>query len=176
MSQIEAKDESCVACMEAEEVADDSKYDSLKLSNQLCFPLYACAKEIVRRYKPLLDELDLTYTQYIAMMVLWECRTTNVKDLGTRLFLDSGTLTPLLKKLEAKGYLTRARSSVDERNLVVSVTQEGMRLRDRALSVPIGMGSCVRLEPEEAASLYQLLYKTLNTLGSVDRDSQAVQA
>ena len=165
-----------MGCMPPEDVEDESKYDSLKLSNQLCFPLYACSKEIVRRYKPLLDELDLTYTQYIAMMVLWECRSTNVKDLGARLFLDSGTLTPLLKKLEAKGYLTRARSSVDERNLVVSVTPEGMRLRDRALSVPVGMSSCVRLDPEDAATLYQLLYKTLNTLGPVEADGQTVQA
>lgn len=86
-----------------------NEYDALKLCNQLCFPLYACAKEIVRRYKPYLDEIDLTYTQYIAMMVLWEHKQINVKDMGAFLYLDSGTLTPVLKKLEQKGYLTRER-------------------------------------------------------------------
>ena len=91
------------------------KYDALKLENQLCFPLYACSKEIVRKYKPFLDELDLTYTQYIAMMVLWEHRQISVKDMGALLYLDSGTLTPVLKKLEQKGYLVRARDSEDER-------------------------------------------------------------
>ena len=93
------------------------KYDALKLENQLCFPLYACSKEIVRKYKPFLDELDLTYTQYIAMMVLWEHRQISVKDMGALLYLDSGTLTPVLKKLEQKGYLVRARDSEDERVL-----------------------------------------------------------
>ena len=91
------------------------KYDALKLENQLCFPLYACSKEIVRKYKPFLDELDLTYTQYIAMMVLWEHRQISVKDMGALLYLDSGTLTPVLKKLEQKGYLVRARDSEDDR-------------------------------------------------------------
>ena len=93
------------------------KYDALKLENQLCFPLYACSKEIVRRYKPYLDEIDLTYTQYIAMMVLWEHGRINVKDMGALLYLDSGTLTPVLKKLEQKGYLTRERDHADERVL-----------------------------------------------------------
>ena len=98
---------------------NQDKYESLKLSNQLCFPLYACSKEIIRKYKPYLDDIDLTYTQYIAMMVLWEKKTVNVKLLGECLYLDSGTLTPVLKKLESKGYITRERSSEDERNLVV---------------------------------------------------------
>ncbi len=97
------------------------KYDSLKLENQLCFPLYACSKEITRRYKPFLSKLDLTYTQYITMMVLWETRELSVKELGDKLFLDSGTLTPLLKKLESKGYLTRNRSVKDERNLIIKI-------------------------------------------------------
>lgn len=91
------------------------KYDLLKLENQLCFPLYACSKEIVRRYKVYLDKLDLTYTQYIVMMVMWEDKELNVKELGDKLFLDSGTLTPVLKKLESKGYVTRERSKIDER-------------------------------------------------------------
>ena len=93
------------------------KYDSLKLENQLCFPLYACSKEIVRRYKVYLDKLDLTYTQYIVMMVMWEDKELNVKELGDKLFLDSGTLTPVLKKLESKGYVTRERSKIDERTI-----------------------------------------------------------
>lgn len=141
-----------------------NKYDSLKLENQLCFPLYACSKEIVRRYKPFLEELELTYTQYITMMVLWEKKETNVKELGSYLYLDSGTLTPVLKKLEAKGYIIRKRSKEDERNLLVSITEEGERLRDRAVEVPKKIHQCVNLEPEEAEQLYQLLYKALNQL------------
>ena len=93
------------------------KFDCLKLENQLCFPLYACSKEIVKKYKPFLDKIDLTYTQYITMIVMWEKREINVKELGNCLYLDSGTLTPLLKKLEQKGYVTRQRSEKDERNL-----------------------------------------------------------
>ena len=123
------------------------KYDALKLENQLCFPLYACSKEIVRKYKPFLDELDLTYTQYIAMMVLWEHRQISVKDMGALLYLDSGTLTPVLKKLEQKGYLVRARDSED------------------AVLVPKKMGCCVCLEKEDADELYRLLHKVLGVLG-----------
>lgn len=141
---------------------EQDKFDCLKLENQLCFPLYACSKEIVRRYKPYLDELELTYTQYIAMMVLWEKKEMNVKELGKCLYLDSGTLTPVLKKLESKGYIQRARAKEDERNLIVSITEEGEALRTRALDVPAKIGRCVRLEPEEAMQLYQLLYKVLN--------------
>ena len=107
---------------------NNDRYEALKLENQLCFPLYACSKEIVRRYKPFLDELDLTYTQYIAMMVMWDNKQLSVKELGEKLFLDSGTLTPVLKKLESKSYITRKRSSVDERVLLVSITELGMEL------------------------------------------------
>ena len=137
------------------------KYDCLKLKSQLCFPLYACSKEIIRRYKPFLDRFDLTYTQYITMMALWENESMNVRELGLQLFLDSGTLTPVLKKLESKGYLERKRSREDERNLVVSVTEKGWKLREEALSIPDAMSSCVNLEPEEAEELYRLLYKVL---------------
>ena len=137
------------------------KYDCLKLKSQLCFPLYACSKEIIRRYKPFLDRFDLTYTQYISMMALWENESMNVRELGLQLFLDSGTLTPVLKKLESKGYLERKRSREDERNLIVSVTEKGWKLREEALSIPDSMSSCVNLEPEEAAELYRLLYKVL---------------
>lgn len=139
----------------------DDKYNALKLENQLCFPLYACSKEVVRRYKPYLDELDLTYTQYITMMVLWDKKSINVKDLGDRLFLDSGTLTPLLKKLENKGYISRERSKTDERNLIVTITDKGEALKEKAADVPVKMSQCVNLTKEEAAVLYKLLYKLL---------------
>lgn len=140
------------------------KYESLKLENQLCFPLYACAKEVVRRYKPFLDELDLTYTQYITMMVLWERKTMNVKELGNFLYLDSGTLTPVLKKLESKGYIVRNRSKEDERNLEIMITNEGENLKNRAVEIPEKIGQCARLEPEEIQELYRLLYKMLNAM------------
>jgi len=138
------------------------KYDSLKLENQLCFPLYACAKEVVKRYKPFLDKIDLTYTQYIAMMVMWEHKSVNVKELGEYLFLDSGTLTPLLKTLEKKGFVTRERSKEDERNLIVKVTDKGLKLRDEAVKVPMEMSGCIKFEKEDAAHLYRLLHKMLD--------------
>ena len=141
------------------------KYECLRIENQICFPLYACSKEIVRKYKPLLDELDLTYTQYITMLVLWEKKETNVKELGEQLFLDSGTLTPLLKKLESKGFVSRKRSEADERNLVVSITDAGMALRDKALDIPEKMTCCVNLDPEKAKELYKLLYEVLSCVG-----------
>lgn len=137
------------------------KCEVLKLENQICFPLYACSKEIVKRYTPLLDEIDLTYTQYITMMVLWEHREMNVKELGRYLYLDSGTLTPVLKKLEQKGYVTRKRDTRDERVLNVAVTEEGMVLRDKAIEVPAKIGSCVNLELEEAIQLQKILQKIL---------------
>ncbi len=138
--------------------------DALKLENQLCFPLYACSKEIVRRYKPYLDELDLTYTQYITMMVLWEEYEINVKELGKKLYLDSGTLTPLLKKLEAKGYITRNRSKEDERNLVVKITDSGKALKEKACEIPAKIGSCVNLSEEKAKLLYETLYQILESI------------
>ena len=140
------------------------KYDCLKIENQLCFPLYAASKEMVLRYKLFLDELDLTYTQYIAMMILWEHGESNVKDLGKCLYLDSGTLTPLLKKLEAKGYIVRVRSKEDERNVLIRITDAGDALKDRAVKVPEQMGQCMPLTPEESAQLYTLLYKILGQL------------
>lgn len=145
---------------------EKDKYECLKLENQLCFPLYACSKEVIRKYKPLLDALDLTYTQYITMMVLWEYGEMNVKDLGKKLFLDSGTLTPVLKKLESKGYLSRERSKRDERNLIVTISDEGMKLRDRALQVPGQIACCITLSREETVQLYKLLYKVLGTICS----------
>ena len=140
----------------------DSKYNALKLENQLCFPLYAAAKEVVKRYRPHLDALGLTYTQYIAMMVMWEQREITVKGLGEKLFLDSGTLTPVLKSLEAKGYVKRKRCEADERSVTVTLTEEGEALKESAVAVPERMAACVGLEPSEAIQLYGLLYKILN--------------
>ena len=140
-------------------------YDSLKLDNQLCFPLYACSKEIVRLYKPFLDEIDLTYTQYIVMMVMWETGEINVKSLGERLYLDSGTLTPLLKKLETKGYITRHRSAEDERNVIIRLTADGEALKKKAVCIPEKMQGCVHLTRDEAFELYRLLHKVLSSIG-----------
>ena len=143
-------------------------FDPLKLENQLCFPLYAASKEIIRKYKPFLDEIDLTYTQYIVMLVLWERDNINVKSLGDKLFLDSGTLTPLLLKLEKKGYIVRKKSSADERNVIVMITDQGKKLRDVALSIPEKVGKCLSLEKEEALFLDQILYKILSSLSEND--------
>ncbi|WP_039657626.1 MarR family winged helix-turn-helix transcriptional regulator [Clostridium tyrobutyricum] len=145
-----------------------NKYDVLKLENQLCFPLYVCAKEVVKMYKPFLDKIDLTYTQYIAMMVMWERERLNVKELGEYLYLDSGTLTPVLKKLESKGYIIRARSKDDERNLMVTLTDKGNRLKEKAVEIPMQLGKCVKLNLDESQQLYRLLYKMLNSMVGSD--------
>lgn len=136
--------------------------DCLKLDHQLCFPLYAVSREVIKKYKLYLDKIDLTYTQYITMMVLWENKSINVKHLGERLYLDSGTLTPLLKNMEKKGLITRNRSVYDERNLIVTITDKGMKLRDKAKDIPKMVGSCVKLEEKEAMELYRILYKILD--------------
>ena len=136
-------------------------YDPLKLENQLCFPLYVCAKEIVKAYTPYLDDLDLTYTQYITMMVLWEHKELRVKEVGKRLFLDSSTLTPLLKRLEDKGYVTRRRSAEDERDLIVTITAKGEALREQAVTIPQQLGACVALDAQKAQTLYTLLYEVI---------------
>ena len=136
--------------------------ESLLLKNQLCFPLYACARETVKKYKPYLERVGLTYTQYITMMVLWEQRTVTAKELGQRLYLDSGTLTPLLKRMESKGLLTRQRDPVDERSLRVTITEAGEALREQALEIPYEMSKLVCLTPEESELLYKLLYKLLS--------------
>ena len=150
------------------ETMNPGPYDGLKIENQLCFPLYACARQVIRLYKPFLDKLDLTYTQYIAMMLLWDRRSMTSKEMGDALYLDSGTLTPMLKKMEAKGLLTRCRGTDDERNLVVTVTEAGMELREKAVEVPERMAGCLKLHPEEAAELYRLLYGLLGRTGEDD--------
>lgn len=135
--------------------------DKLLLKNQICFPLYLCSKEIIRKYTPLLNKLDLTYTQYIVMMYLWENKECNVKELGKTLLLDSNTLTPLLKKLESKNYITRNKSSNDSRNTIISITEKGLELKESALAIPDSMIKCVNLSDEEAQTLYKILYKVL---------------
>ena len=144
---------------------DNMNENFLRLENQLCFPLYAAARETIKVYKPFLDELDLTYTQYIAMLLLWEHNTLTVKGMGDRLFLDSGTLTPLLKKLEAKGLITRTRSTKDERNLNVTITEQGMALREKAEHIPEDIGKNNPLSLEETMTLYRLLCKLLGIEG-----------
>lgn len=138
------------------------KYDVLKLENQLCFPLYACAREVVKRYRPFLDEIDLTYTQYVTMMVMWEHRSINSKEMGELLHLDSGTLTPVLKALEKKGLVTRARG-LDRRNLDVTLTEAGEVLKERAVEVPAKVGGCLEIDMEDAVVLSGILNKMLKT-------------
>jgi DNA-binding MarR family transcriptional regulator len=139
------------------------EYDCLRLDNQLCFPLYVCAKEVVRRYKPFLDEVDLTYTQYITMMAMWEHHSLSVKDLGRILHLDSGTLTPLLKKLEDKGYVIRERDPADERVVNITLTDQGERLKDKAKSIPYELGSCINISSEDAVKLVGILRRFMDS-------------
>lgn len=139
-------------------------FDILKLDNQLCFPLYACAKEIVRKYKPFLDELGLTYTQYISMLVLWEHGSLSVKKLGEYLYLDSGTITPVVKKLEEQGLTTRCRCKDDERCVNVCLTEKGLKLKEQASCIPKKIGECISLSSADAKTLYSLLHKLLKDM------------
>lgn len=136
--------------------------EALKLENQLCFPLYAASREVVKRYTPLLDEIGLTYTQYIVMLVLWEEKKIGAKRLGELLYLDSGTITPVVKKLEQLGLVTRSRGIEDERTLNVMLTEKGEALKEQAVKIPQQLSQCLNLNHEEAAALYQLLYKLLD--------------
>lgn len=133
----------------------------MSLHSQLCFPIYLCSKELIRRYTPMLEKLDLTYTQYIVMMFLWEKKSGNVTDISKVLLLDSGTLTPLLKKLENKGYITRERSKVDERNLNVKITEEGLALKKKATKIPTQIDKIINLTEKEQKELYALICKVL---------------
>jgi len=139
-------------------------YDELKLKNQLCYPIYLCSKEIIRKYSKYLDKIDLTYTQYVVMMYFWEVETSNVKDLANTILIDSSTLTPLLKKLEQKGFIERNISKKDERNLVLKLTKKGLKLRDEAKEIPKLMGECFNLTDDESKDLYLLLYKVLHNI------------
>ena len=137
------------------------KYDILKLENQICFPIYAVSNKIVRKYKPFLDKLDLTYTQYITMMVMWEKKKVNEKQLCESLYLKSNTLAPLLKKLEAKGYITKEKSKEDERNLSITITKKGEKLKEKAVDVPSSLAKEMNLSPEKIKLLYEILYEIL---------------
>ena len=139
--------------------------EALRLDNQLCFPLYAASREVIKQYHPLLASLNLTYTQYLVMLVLWEKAPVSEKEMGVRLHLDSGTLTPVLKSLEAKGYIVRTRSKEDERVVCVLLTDEGNALKKRAGDVPSQIGACIPLTDEEAVTLHTLLYKILENEG-----------
>ena len=143
---------------------NSKKYDSLKLSNQVCFPLYACSKELVSQYTPYLKKLGLTYTQYIVMMVMWESVSISSRDLAAKVHLDYGTLTPVLKKLESTGYITRKRDPEDERLLILELTDKGEAIKDEALKIPTCIASCVGLNEEEFKMLYILTYKALNNM------------
>ncbi|PAU37773.1 MarR family transcriptional regulator [Vibrio coralliilyticus] len=148
-------------CQNVENMTDEEK---LLLDNQLCFPLYSAANAVIRAYRPMLEQLDLTYSQYLVMMLLWEKDGASVKDLGTRLHLDSGTLTPLLKRLEVKGFVARGRSQEDERVRVLNLTNAGQALKDSAKSVPNAMRCKIDLEVDELVTLKQLCEKVLNNL------------
>lgn len=143
-------------------------YESLKLCNQVCFPLYACSKELVRQYGPYLKELGLTYTQYLVMMVLWEKQTVSSRELAECVHLDYGTLTPVLKRLEQAGYLQRARAAEDERLLTLALTKQGTDLRDQAVSIPPAVAECMGLTAEEFQALYILTYKALRHMEQND--------
>ena len=138
-----------------------NKYDCIRLGNQLCFSLYACSKEVIRRYRKPLEALGLTYTQYLVMMVLWQYGGMKEGELGKKLRLDSGTLTPLLKRLEKQGLISRVRPESNERKLFLSLTEQGQALREKALTVPAAMQGCLALEPEEMLLLKKLLDKAL---------------
>ena len=146
-----------------------NEYPQLRLENQLCFPLYAAARRVVNAYTPYLKPLGMTYTQYIVFLSLWETGKTTVGDLCRRLSLDCGTLTPVLKKMEEAGWITRCRCREDERVVSVEVTEKGWELRELAKDVPSGVGQCLHLSAEEAKTLYSLLYRLLDTMNEDDR-------
>ena len=143
---------------------DNRAYDALLLDRQLCFPLYACAREVVKRYTPYLEEIGLTYTQYITMLVLWETPCMTSKQIGKRLRLDSGTLTPVLKRLCQAGYLSRERAAEDERLLTLTLTEEGRKLKTKAVGIPPAIAECMGLTMEEFGTLYTLTYKALSNM------------
>lgn len=136
--------------------------EAMKLSNQLCFPIYAAAREITSLYTPYLKPLGLTYTQYILFLVLWERDGLTVGEICKRLMLDSGTLSPVLKKLRQEGYIEKRQSVTDERSFIITLTEKGRQLQLDAKDIPLKVGNCIRLSPEKAKQLYDLLYELLN--------------
>lgn len=140
------------------------KYDSLKLENQLCFRLYASSREVIKKYKPILDEYNLTYTQYLTMLVLWEEEKVTVKGIGQKLHLDSGTLTPLIKKLEKMNLVMKYRSADDDRVVIVELTEEGKELKEKMVDVPKKAFCSLGLEKEEVIKLRKNLDDLLEVL------------
>lgn len=139
-------------------------YNNLKLDNQICFSLYAVSREIIKLYKPILDEFNLTYTQYIVMLVLWEERKATVKHLGNRLHLDSGTLTPLLKKLEGMELITRYRDENDDRVVIAELTEKGSSLQEKAKDIPSKMMCNINISKEKAIDFKKNLDELLKSL------------
>ncbi len=146
--------------------------EALKLKNQVCFPLYACSKELVRRYGPYLKELNLTYTQYLVMMVLWEHERVSSRELAECLHLDYGTLTPVLRRLDQAGYLTRERAAEDERLLTLTLTEKGRALKDNAVSIPPAIAECMGLTREEFGTLYTMTYQALRHMEGGRQDGE----
>ena len=144
----------------------------LRLNKQLCFALYVCSKEIIRLYKPLIGPLGLTYTSYITMMALWEKDNISVNELGSKLYLDSGTLTPLLKKMEGQGLLTRTRSKTDERTVIITLTDKGRELEAKCSSVPEKMVCTAKIDPKKGINLLQELHTLLSSLVEVNDDEE----
>ena len=140
----------------------NTAYEALKLENQLCFPLYACSKEIIHTYRKPLERIGLTYTQYVVMMVLWEHGTMSEKELGEKVYLDSGTLSPLLKRLEKQELIIRERPETNERMLMISLTEKGLTLKDEALVIPFEIRNCIDLPDEDLIQLKKLLEKVLD--------------
>ena len=135
--------------------------EAMKLENQLCFPLYAAARTVTGLYTPYLKKLNLTYTQYIVMLVLWENDGITVGEICKKLMLDSGTLSPLLKKMSNLGYLEKQHSKDDEREVLIYLTEQGRALQEQAKGIPMQIGNCVKLDSEKAKQLYSLLYELL---------------
>ena len=145
---------------------------AMKLTNQLCFPLYAAARNVTGLYTPWLKPLGLTYTQYIVLLVLWEKDGISVTEIGEKLMLDNGTLSPLLKKLEQAGYVSRRRSREDERVVVIALTDAGKVLQERAKDVPKQVAGCIDLSPEKAQTLYTLLYELLDNQKNRNKEGE----
>lgn len=146
----------------ADKKVTKDRYESIRLKNQLCFPLYACSKEIIRQYRKPLEKLGLTYTQYVVMMVLWEDGGMTEGDLGKKVYLDSGTLAPLLKRMEKQGIINRVRPDDNERKLFISLTEKGEAMKEQALDVPKAMNGCIDLPENERKELKRLLDKAVS--------------
>lgn len=148
--------------MKSKKTDTSSLDEALKLGSQLCFPLYAASRKIINAYTPILKPLGITYTQFIVFMVLWENDNLAVGEIGARLHLDNGTLTPLLKKMEKEGYISRKRSPQDERTVIISLTKDGLKMKDKARDIPKKIKSCVNLSSEDASELYRILYQLID--------------